>query len=158
MSKSKLFAALSLSAVLAIGLGIAGTAVAAVNAQKVIDARQAGFKQLGGAFKLMGDQFKADTPDTKIIAAQAKVMKDLARKLPHWFPVGTGVETGLKTGAKAEIWTDAATFASAAKGLQVETAKLEAVAKTGNMDTIKAQANATGGACGTCHKKFRAKI
>ena len=35
--------------------------------------------------------------------------------------------------------------------------KLEAIAKTGDVEAIKAQVKATGGACGTCHNKFREK-
>lgn len=61
----------------------------------------------------------------------------------------------MKTRAKAEIWGDWATFAAAAKGLQTESAKLETIANGGNIDAIKGQVKATGGACKTCHDKFR---
>jgi cytochrome c556 len=154
----------SLKSPVALALGLAlsltavgGVAVAAVDAAKVITAREANFKKIGTAFKAIIDGLKADTPDTKAMAVQAKIIKDLSPKIVHWFPKGTGPESGLKTGAKAEIWTDWATFASAAKGLQTESAKLELVAKTGNVDAIKAQVKVTGGACGTCHTKFRAQ-
>jgi cytochrome c556 len=33
--------------------------------------------------------------------------------------------------------------------------KLSAAAKTGNLDSIKAAVNATGGSCKTCHDAYR---
>lgn len=149
-------ASLALSLVLAFA-AVGGSAMASIDAAKVTTERQANFKKIGTAFKAIIDGLKADTPDTKAMAVQAKIIKDLSPKIVHWFPNGTGPESGLKTGAKAEIWTDWATFASAAKGLQTQSAKLEMVAKTGDVDAIKAQVKATGGACGTCHTKFRAQ-
>ncbi|HEX5379716.1 MAG TPA: cytochrome c [Phenylobacterium sp.] len=144
--------------VLGLALGFAalgGTALAAVDAAKVITARIDNYKKIGTAFKAINDGLKADTPDTKAIAAQAKVVKDLAGHIPGWFPKGSGPETGLKTRAKAEIWTDWATFTAASKGLLTESAKLETIARGGDIEAIKAQVKATGGACGTCHTKFR---
>jgi cytochrome c556 len=59
--------------------------------------------------------------------------------------------------AKADIWTDWSTFEAAAKGLQAESSKLEKIAKAGDLEAIRLQVKATGGACGTCHSKFREK-
>jgi len=147
-----------LGAVLGLALGFAavgGVAWAAVDAGKVISARIDAYKKIGTAFKAINDGLKADAPDTQMIAAQAKIMKDLSGKIPSWFPKGTGPESGVKTRAKAEIWSDWATFGAAAKGLSTESARLESLAKAGNLDAIKAQVKATGGACKTCHDKFR---
>jgi cytochrome c556 len=130
-------------------------AVAAVDAAKVEHDRMEGFHKIGGAFKLVNDQLKADKPDTGVIAAQAKVVADLAKQIPSWFPAGSGPETGIKTRAKAEIWSDNGGFVAAAKGLETESTKLASVAAGGNVDAIKAQVKATGGACGTCHNKYR---
>lgn len=134
---------------------VGGAALAAVDAGKVISTRIDNYKKIGKAFKDINDGLKADAPDAKAIAAQAKVIKDLSGHIPSWFPKGTGPEAGVKTRAKAEIWSDWATFAAAAKGLQTESAKLETIAKGGDIDAIKGQVKATGGACKTCHDKFR---
>ena len=136
---------------------IGGSAAAAVSAAKVEAAREANFKKIGGAFKAIIDGLKTEAPDTKAMAAQAKIIKDLSPKITTWFPKGSGPESGLKMQAKAEIWTDWATFEQAAKGLQAESTKLEAIARTGDLEAIKVQVKATGGACGTCHTKFREK-
>ena len=147
-----------LGAVLGLALAftaVGGAAWAAVDAAKVISARIDNYKKIGTAFKAINDGLKADTPDPKMIGAQAKIIKDLSAKIPSWFPKGTGPEAGVKTRAKAEIWSDWATFAAAAKGLNTESGKLETLAKAGDLDAIKAQVKATGGACKTCHDKFR---
>ena len=146
--------------VMAVALGLAatgGAALAAGAAQGVIVERQKGFKAMGGAFKTINDNLKTDAPDAKLIAAQAKIVRQSAHKIPKWFPKGSGPEAGFKTAAKPEIWAEPAKFAAAAKGLQTESAKLETIAKGGDDDAIKAQVKAVGGACGTCHTPFRVK-
>jgi cytochrome c556 len=155
---SSKFAKRPVALVLGLALSFAavgGAALAAVDAGKVIAARIDNYKKIGTAFKGINDGLKADTPDTKAIAAQAKTIKDLSGHIPSWFPKGTGPESGVKTRAKADIWSDWATFAASAKGLHTESAKLETIARGGDIDAIKAQVKATGGACKTCHDKFR---
>jgi cytochrome c556 len=123
---------------------------------KAVVARQAHYKELNGAFRAINEQLRAEMPDKAAIAANAAKMKDLAADLPSWFPKGSGPEAGIKTAAKAEVWTDAAGFAAAATKLQDETAKLQDVAAAGDLDAIKAQVRATNAACKACHDTYRA--
>ena len=97
-----------------------------------------------------------DAPDAKAMAGQAATVNQMAHQVGKWFPAGSGPESGQKTRAKAEIWSDSAGFATAVHNLEVESAKLETVAKGGDIEALKAQAKATGGACGGCHTKYRA--
>ena len=57
--------------------------------------------------------------------------------------------------AKPEIWKDAAKFKEAGDKLQAEATKLNAAAKTGNLDNLKTAFAATGGTCKGCHDNFR---
>ena len=66
-------------------------------------------------------------------------------KLP-WVAFGEGTDKGAPTKAKAEIWSDKAKFNDYAEKMQGELSKLNAAAKTGNLDSIKA---AVGGDCKT---------
>lgn len=141
---------------LAAGSSLAADTGPATPGGKALVARQTHFKEQNAAFKAINDELRKDAPDKAVITADATKMKAMAADLPSWFPKGSGPETGLKTAAKAEIWTDAEGFAAAAAKLQEETAKLEQVAMAGDMDAIKAQVRATGGACKNCHDKFRA--
>jgi cytochrome c556 len=122
---------------------------------KAVLVRQAHYKDLNAAFRTINEQLRGDTPDKAVLATEAGKMKALAADLPTWFPKGSGPEAGVKTAAKAEIWTDAEGFAAAAAKLEGETAKLSDLATAGDLDAIKAQARVTGGACKNCHDKYR---
>lgn len=135
----------------------AGAATAAQTAAQTIAARQAGYKQMGGAFKVINDQLKAGSPDTAAIAAAAKKISDVSTAQFSWFPKGSGPEAGVKTRAKADIWSDPAGFAAAQKALQTQAAKMQQLALAKDVEGMKAQARALGGACAGCHKAFRAE-
>ena len=64
---------------------------------------------------------------------------------------------GHDTKAKPDVWKDPAKFQAAGKELQQQTAKLDAAAKTGNLDLIKAAFGDTAKACKNCHDSFRNK-
>ena len=150
----------SLGWAMALGVGVAvaaGGSLAKIDAAKTVADRQAAYKQLGGAFKAINDQLKAETPDMAIIKASAQKMADLGGKAGTWFPKGTGPSKKYKTAALPEIWKDSVGFAAAAAKLKAETAKLAAAADSGDIAAIKAQIPPTGGACKGCHDKFRAK-
>lgn len=149
------------AAVAAGALALSGGAVLAQDAAgtpggKAVLARQAHYKDLGKAFGAIGAELRKDAPDKAAIAANATTAAGLAADLPSWFPKGSGPEAGVKTAAKAEVWSDAAGFAAAVTKLQQETAKLQQVAAAGDLDALKAQARATGGACKNCHDQYRA--
>jgi len=146
--------AVSIALVLAL---TAGGAIAATSVEKAIALRQAGYKDIGKSFKAVSEELKKDAPDTKLIAAEARMIHGHSLSIPKWFPKGSGPESGIKTKAKADIWAEPAKFADATKALQIESKKLRTVAGKGDVEAIKLQFKATGGACGGCHTPFREK-
>ena len=90
--------------------------------------------------------------DAKVAAENADLVATLA-KLP-WAAFPEGTDKG-DTRAKAEIWKDADKFKEAADRLQAESVKLQAAAKSGNLDAIKTAFGATGASCKACHDTFR---
>jgi cytochrome c556 len=149
---------------LAVGLGVAAGGAFAhehmgpmpkTAGAKAAYQRHENFKQQGAAFKAINDELKKDAPDKALIASNANKLKTLTTQLPSWFPKGSGPESGFKTDAKAEVWSDAAGFAAAVNRLQVESSKLQQVSATGDLAAIRAQVRATGGACKNCHDKYR---
>jgi cytochrome c556 len=149
-------AALGLAGGAALAADPAPPPAAATPAGQALLARQAHFREQSAGFKAINDELKKDAPDKAVIVANASRIKGTAASLPTWFPKGSGPETGLKTAAKAEIWTDAEGFDRVATQLQAETVKLEQIAMAGDLDAIRTQARAVGGACGACHAKYRA--
>lgn len=114
--------------------------------------RHDNYEALGKQMKVLMDNMKAATPDMAAVTAAAAEVKKTADVMGTWFPAGTGPETGIKTGAKANIWTDRATFDAAVVKLQTEAAALAAVTDAAG---FKAQFPKTGGACKNCHDTFR---
>ena len=142
---------------LACALAAGGTALAqdASPGAKAVLARQAHYKELQKTLGGMVGELRKDAPDKALVAADAAAAKGLIQQLPTWFPKGSGPEAGVKTAAKAEIWTDAAGFDAAVTKAQAEAAKLADVAAAGDLDAIKAQARTLGAACNACHEKYR---
>ena len=148
-----------------VGLAVAATGALAHNEAKPKGPMSAGakaahqrhenFEALGKAFKALNDELRKDAPTKVVVQSNAKTISNLANGLPTWFPRGSGVEARAKSEAKANIWTDAAGFSAAASALQVQTSKLNQLAVAGDMDAVRAQVRATGGACKGCHDKYR---
>lgn len=101
---------------------------------------------------------KGDADRAQDVVAHADAVLGIAKATSALFPEGTGPDVaGLKTDAKAEIWTNKDKFAAAAKAFETEAAKLAEAAKTGDLAAVGTQLRAVGGACGDCHDSFRVK-
>ena len=149
---------------LAVGFGVAAGGAFAhehmgpmpkTAAGKAAYMRHQNFKAQGAAFKGILDEIKKGDPNKAAVAADAAKLKALTAQLPSWFPKGSGAESGMKTDAKAEVWSDPAGFAAAANRLQVEASKLNQFAQAGDIAGVKGQVRAVGGACKNCHDKYR---
>ena len=67
--------------------------------EAVIEARQQGFKKMGAAMKALTGQLKSDAPDHAQMAAAVQTLSAGADAQLHWFPAGSGPESGLDTDA-----------------------------------------------------------
>jgi cytochrome c556 len=113
------------------------------------------YEKLGEAFKAVRDQSRSSKPDVTKIKTAAKVVNDAAAEQDKWFPAGTGPETGVKTRAKAEIWTKAKDFDAAKKLLSDAAPKLLDAANSGDVGRVRTQFGEVGKACKNCHDTFR---
>lgn len=138
-------------------VAVTGTmAVAASPAATAVTTRQANFKKMGGAMKVLKDQLASGSIDKAQAVAAAKTLAATGRAQAGLFPNGSGASAGVKTDALPAIWTNRATFDGQMKAYIAQADKLVAAAGTGNAAAIGAQFKAVGGACGSCHKQFRA--
>lgn len=143
---------------LALGTAVigAGAVFAAGSADDMINARQAEMKVNMKAMKALVSMLKGETPyDTAAVQAAAKSISDAQAegvKLDVW---NAASQTGatVKSGAKPEIWSDAAGFADAWKTLDTADATL---ASSKDEASFKAAFPQLGAACKGCHEKFRA--
>lgn len=154
LPKSLSLAILGMSAAL---VAVTSTiAVAASPAATAVTTRQANFKKMGGAMKLLKDQMASGTINKPAAVAAAKTLAATGRAQSALFPNGSGASSGVKTDALPAVWSNRAVFDTQMKAFIAQADKLVLVANTGNADAIGAQFKAVGGTCASCHKQFRA--
>lgn len=140
-------------------LGALANLPAAAQFQKPEDAikyRQAAYTVMGNHFGRIAAMAQGKVPfDAKAAADNAVIVSEMS-KLP-FTAFGEGTDKGLPHRAKPEIWKEAAKFKAAGEKMQGEVAKLDAAAKGGNLDAIKAAVGAVGSSCKACHDDFRAE-
>src|SRR5690606_6129023 len=113
-------------------------APAAAQFQRPDDAvkyRKAALSLMGTHFSRVGAMASGRAPfDAKVAADNMAIVETLS-KLP-WEAFGAGTDKG-DTRALPAVWAEQARFKAASEKMQAEVAKLNAAAKTGNLDAIK---------------------
>lgn len=139
--------------------GLATTLPAAAQFAKPEDAikyRQSAFTIMATHFGRIAAMAQGKVPfDAKAAADNAVLVVEMS-KLPYT-AFGDGTDKGLPNRAKPEVWKESAKFKAAAEKMQGEVVKLDAAAKSGSLDAIKAAVSAVGGSCKACHDDFRAE-
>jgi len=125
------------------------------HATGIYKVRHEEYEKLGKAFKTIRDEVRATPPDTAAIKSAAQVVKDASVNQFKWFPEGSGPKEGVKTRAKAEIWTKPQDFEAAQKLLAEQADKFNTVAASGDVAAIRTQFMEVGKACKNCHDTFR---
>jgi cytochrome c556 len=146
---------LAAAAVAAIVTGAAAQYRAAAPAD-VIRMRQANYKQIGAAMKGINEELRGSAPSLPAIRARSRIILGFAPQVLRWFPPGTGLEAGIRTRARPEIWTDRAGFRRAGAGLLVAARAFDAAARRDDLDAIRDAASRLGHACSACHDDYRA--
>jgi cytochrome c556 len=128
----------------------------ATSIKGVIEARQATFKKMGTAMKLIVDQLKTSAPDTASMTTAAQTISSSAQEQVHRFPEGSGRGGGTDTDALPYIWQERAKFDSLASQLITESKNLTMTMSGNDLTAIRAQVKVLGNVCGTCHRSYRA--
>jgi cytochrome c556 len=138
-------------------LAMAGVAYAAADPaiEKAVSSRQANFKTMGKSFKALSEALAASPADLNAVKQNAQTLANTAAVQPGLFPKGSGPESGLKMEAKAEIWSDNATFVRLQKDNISAAQALASAAQGGDVAAIQKARGALGGTCKACHEKFR---
>ena len=129
----------------------------AASAAEVVKARQKGLKTLGAAFKTIRDELKGGSPDAAKIREASVDITQAAGAIGNWFPAGTGPDSGVKTDAKPEVWTDSAGFATAREAFIREANKWAQLGNSTDASAWKEGAASLGQSCKGCHDKYRVK-
>jgi cytochrome c556 len=118
----------------------------------VIEKRQQAMK--GNSADAKAIKAAVESKDYATIETKAKDIMGTAEKIPGLFPKGS---TQGKTKALPEIWEKPDDFAKAAKNLSKAAGELAAAAKAKDDAAVGEKVKAVSGACGGCHKAFRAE-
>lgn len=143
-----------LTLVLSAGAMLATPAMAQF--QKPEDAvkyRQGALFVMGQHFSRIGAMANGRVPfDAKAAQDNAAVVLTLS-SLP-WAGFGADTEK-LNSKAKPEIWRESDKFKAASERMMGEVVKLDAAAKTGNLDAVKKAFGETAATCKACHDAYR---
>jgi cytochrome c556 len=125
-------------------------------AEDAIKYRQSSLFVMGQHFGRIGAMANGRVPfDAKVAAENADVVAAMS-KLP-WAGFAPGTDKGGNTKAKPEIWAEQAKFKDLSDKLVVETTKLSAAAKTGNIDNLKTAFGSAAASCKACHDAYRSQ-
>jgi cytochrome c556 len=116
--------------------------------------RQSAYFIMGVQMGRINSELKAATPNVTAIQRSAGIIESTFRLPGEGYIPGS--DKG-RTKAKPEIFTDREKVGEIAKKAGAEIAKLNEVAKTGDIAAIRTQFNATADACDSCHDNFRNK-
>ena len=150
-ARPRLAALLLPAAILAASCG----AATAFDMAQAINARSQHFKAMGRAAKTVQDELKSQSPNPAIIHAQAQAIDQLAQQLPAWFPPGSGRESGAKTDAKPEIWSQPAKFQQAVATFADHARQFDALSAQSAGPQTRVAALQLGLTCKACHDEFR---
>jgi len=140
-----------------LALGALGVAAAAPTPAGLaaVQARRANFKEIGGAFKAISDEIKTGAPDMNTVRPAARDLAARSAQLGRYFPAGSGPGPGVNTRAKADLWDDPAAFQKFSGALAAASEKLNAAAIRGDVVALASARAEVGGACKSCHDRFR---
>lgn len=114
------------------------------------------YRELGASFKTVNDALRGPEPQTMLVQIAARQIVNASRAQYTMFPAGSGAESGARTKAKAEIWTQAPRFKAAQDAFAAQAQVFQRAAMSGNADAIRAEVRKLGGTCKGCHDTFRA--
>ncbi len=138
-------------------LAVGFVATASAQFEKPEDAityRQAVMAVIGQHFGRMAAVVKGQSPyDQRAFEKNAAIVSVLG-PLPWEAFLFPGTDKG-KTDLKPAAFKERDKFMQDAQKMEAEAAKLAEIAKTGDLNAIKAQFGETGKSCKTCHDNFR---
>ena len=122
--------------------------------EDAIKYRQSALTLIGSHFGRMQPTVKGATPyDAAAIKANVDLLKTLST-LP-WAAFPAGSQAG--SGAKPEVWSDAAGFKQAQQKFEAAVVKLSDVSGSGDLEKLRSAHGDVGASCKACHDSYKVK-
>jgi cytochrome c556 len=137
---------------------VVGSAVmtlpALASASDIVRARIDAYRELGAAFKSADDGLRGD-PQTILLQQAARQIRNVSKQQYSLFPAGSGPQPGVKTAAKAAIWTDPVKFKASQDAFVKQAEIFQKAVASGNAASMRAEVRKLGATCKACHDTYR---
>ena len=140
-------------ACLALTLGVTASLAQTADPAQIIRDRREGLKGVAANLEAL-QAIAATRGDPNPGLARIDAIATFFTNFPDRFPPST--QAG-DTRAQPAVFTDRAGFIAAYTAFQVQLANLRTVAAAGDSAAFPAALQALGGACGNCHRPYRAR-
>ena len=169
-----------------LNLGIVMATIASAQDQfeKIIRDRIANYREMGAAYKHIGDELKLGRPDFRLIQQSAQLIQNRGADMLHWFPPGSEpppeapgswldtilgwfssrfnpeipTDADSHSHAKLVVWTQRPKFEELHGRFETEAGRMWQVAQGGQIVAIAAQFRKLGETCKGCHDLYRDKV
>lgn len=122
--------------------------------ESAIKYRQGAFSVMAAHFSRVAMMAQGIQPyDAKSALENAELVGNLARLPFTAFAAGT--DKGAPNRAKDEVWKEPTKFKAASDKMVADAGKLEAAARSGDFEGLKAAVGNLGKSCKSCHDDFR---
>jgi cytochrome c556 len=132
-----------------------GNAAGPVDVAAFMHDRHERYEDIGDAMKGINRELKGGSPSIARVQRHAAQIAHFAPQVPSLFPPGTGPETGRRTRAKAEIWSDPQTFRQRAEAFRTQATRFNRAAQSGDIAAVRAALPDLAKSCKNCHDRFR---
>lgn len=141
-------------AALALGATLSLNAAAQAKPEDLVKQRKAALTMVAKYFAPIGAMVQGKAPyDAKIVARNAGYLETLS--VMPWDGFDASTESFKETRMKPEGFKEKAKFDQMATDMQGAIAKLNAAAKGGDQNAVKAAFGDVGKACKSCHDAYR---
>jgi cytochrome c556 len=131
---------------------------AQTNGRAAVIARHQQLDALLAAYKQVKRELATPQPEMATIRLGAARMSVMARRLPAWFPPGSGPEAGVETSAKPEIWTNFADFRVKAAATTAAVDRLVAAAGRADIGAVRDRFREVSETCNACHRIYEERF
>ena len=142
---------------LALGVGVAQTALAQVKPEIMVKQRQAAMTLQGKYFGPLAGMAQGKIPFNADTVAMNAALLDALSRMPWDGFAPASKDATVKNAALPAVWSEPQKFQQAQENFHKAIAALVAVSRGGDEAAQKAAIGGVGKACGGCHQDFREK-
>ena len=116
--------------------------------------RRAEFGEMLELSRTVDREAESTHPNYTIMEPASLKLLEHSRAIPTWFPAGSGTESGARTNAMPEIWSDWSGFRRMAANAASASQSLNTAVKSRNVDAVRNAEHDLAVSCRACHHAY----